>query len=119
MSEQVQKLFDTIAPKYDLLNSMLSLRVDQRWRDQAVKKLCEDRFVNVLDLCAGTLALTKSLLKANPRSRVTAVDFSEGMLETGRENLPAGWHSRVDLVVGDAMDLDKAIFSSERKKVSF
>ena len=106
MSQQVQKLFDTIAPRYDLLNSLLSFRTDRRWRQEAVEKLKGDRYQKVLDLCAGTLALTLALLKANPRCRVTAVDFSNAMLERGRSNLPYAFLSRVDLKVADAMKLD-------------
>lgn len=106
MSQQVQKLFDTIAPKYDLLNSLLSLRVDSRWRKEAVRMLKSDRSIRVMDLCAGTLALTIALLKENPRCHVTAVDFSESMLKEGWKNLPVGLRPRVQMVVQDAMKLD-------------
>ena len=106
MSEQVQKLFDTIAPRYDLLNSLLSFRVDRRWRGEAVKTLQGDGCRRVLDLCAGTLALTISLLRTNPRARVTAVDFSRAMLEKGREMLPVGLRPRVKFLVADAMRLE-------------
>ena len=106
MSQQIQNLFDTIAPRYDLLNSLLSLKVDQRWRRQAVKKIAGDPFQKVMDLCAGTLALTIALLKTNPICHVTALDFSEEMLHQGKKNLPHGFRNRVNLVVGDAMKLD-------------
>lgn len=106
MSQQVQKLFDAIAPNYDLLNSLLSLRIDHRWRQEAVNRLKGSRFQEVLDLCAGTLALTISLLKTNPNAHVTAVDFSEAMLEAGKMNLPKPFRSRVDLCVADVMHLD-------------
>lgn len=106
MSRQVQKLFDTIAPNYDLLNSLLSLRIDHLWRKEAVGRLKEGRFRDVLDLCAGTLALTISLLKTNPQSHVTAVDFSQPMLDRGRRNLPKSLASRVAIRVGDVMALD-------------
>jgi demethylmenaquinone methyltransferase/2-methoxy-6-polyprenyl-1,4-benzoquinol methylase len=105
MSQHVQKLFDTIAPKYDLLNGLLSLKIDGRWRKEAVQKLKEDRFRDVLDLCAGTLALTIALLKTNSQCQVTAVDFSKAMLEEGDKNLPYGFRSRVDLVVADVLKL--------------
>lgn len=113
MSEQVQKLFDSLAPHYDFLNSLLSLRIDSRWRKEAVHFLKGDAYRNVLDLCAGTLALTIALLKANPRSHVTAVDFSESMLKEGWKHLPMGFQKRVDLVVQDAMSLGLAPASYE------
>lgn len=106
MSQQVQKLFDTIAPRYDLLNGLLSLGIDRRWRAQAVKRLESESYREVLDLCAGTLALTIALLKINPHCHVTAVDFSEKMLAQGRELLPREFRSRVDLLVADAMKLN-------------
>lgn len=105
MSQYVQDLFDSIAPRYDLLNSLLSLRTDRHWRRHAVGRLKEKRFENVLDLCAGTLSLTIALLKKNRHCHVTAVDFSESMLQKGRLNLPLGFQSRVDLITADAMDL--------------
>ncbi len=106
MSEQVQKLFDTIAPRYDLLNSLLSFRLDHRWRKQAVKKLQERRFEKVLDLCAGTLPLTEALLKKNPDCHVTAFDFSKPMLEIGRRKVASSWPGRVTCIEGDAMKID-------------
>lgn len=106
MSEQIQKLFDDIAPRYDLLNGLLSFRTDRFWRKAAVHEIAAPQYRNVLDLCAGTLALTKTLLETNPTARVTAVDFSEPMLRKGWENLPKSMQSSVGPVVIDAMDLD-------------
>lgn len=117
MSQHVQKLFDAIAPRYDLLNSLLSLKTDRRWRDQAVSKLKEDRFREVLDLCAGTLALTVPLLKKNPRVHVTAVDFSEAMLKEGEARLPYAFRSRVTCLVADAMKLEEPL-NRERRRVA-
>jgi ubiquinone/menaquinone biosynthesis methyltransferase len=106
MSEQVQKLFDAIAPRYDLLNGLLSLKTDRLWRKAAVREIAGPEYRNVLDLCAGTLALTKSLLEATKDCHVTAVDFSEPMLRKGWENLPKARQSRVGPMVADAMELD-------------
>jgi demethylmenaquinone methyltransferase / 2-methoxy-6-polyprenyl-1,4-benzoquinol methylase len=106
MSEQVQKLFDAIAPRYDLLNGLLSLKTDRLWRKAAVREIAAPEYRNVLDLCAGTMALTRSLLDANPACHVTAIDFSEPMLRKGWENLPKALQSRVGPMVADAMDLE-------------
>lgn len=105
MSEQVQKLFDTIAPRYDLLNSLLSLKTDKKWRKEAVKRLEDARFRKVLDLCAGTLALTRTLLETNAACVVRAVDFSEPMLRQGWESLPQNLRGRVEVAVADAMKM--------------
>lgn len=106
MSQYVQSLFDSIAPKYDLLNTVLSLGTDRHWRRHAVGRLKEKRFEKVLDLCAGTLALTIILLKKNRHCRVTAVDFSETMLKKGLSQLPFGSKDRVEIAKMDAMKLD-------------
>lgn len=106
MSEQVQKLFDNIAPRYDLLNGLLSFKTDRLWRKAAVREISGREYRNVLDLCAGTLALTKTLLETNPFARVTAVDFSEPMLRKGWEGLPKAMQSSVGPLVADAMELD-------------
>ena len=105
MSEQVQKLFDSIAPKYDLLNSLLSFKIDSRWRRHAVGRLKEKKYEEILDLCAGTLALTKTLLTKNKNCHVTAIDFSEEMLKAGQESLPYGFLERVDVMKADALKL--------------
>ncbi len=83
--DQIRDLFSSIAPKYDLLNSVLSLGIDRRWRQRAVAHLKDAS--HVLDVCAGTLALTRELLTINPTCRITAVDFSQEMLRQGLENL--------------------------------
>ena len=85
MSEQIHSLFSSIAPNYDRLNSVLSLGIDRRWRQQAVRHLRGRS--KVLDLCAGTLALSRALLEINPDVRITALDFSQEMLAQGRERV--------------------------------
>lgn len=105
MSEKVQQLFEDIAPRYDLLNSVLSLRTDRRWRKETVKILKNKRFVRVMDLCAGTLALTRALLEINPYTVVRAVDFSQAMLKKGLKDLPEHLRGRVEIGVADAMKM--------------
>lgn len=105
MSQQVQQLFDDIAPRYDFLNGLLSLKTDRRWRKETVRRLQGPEFRRVLDLCAGTLALTQALLEANPECVVRAVDFSKPMLEKGWASLPFGFRDRVEIAIADAMTM--------------
>lgn len=105
MSEQVQKLFNNIAPRYDLMNGLLSFRTDRRWRKAAVSELASPEFRRVLDLCAGTLAMTKALLAANSRCVIRAADFSQPMLKEGWESLTAEMRQRVEMAVADAMTM--------------
>ncbi len=107
MSDSIRHLFNAIAPQYDFLNSLLSFQIDRLWRRQGVKALAQrERFSDILDLCAGTLALSKTLLKENPSARVTAVDFSENMLKKGESLLTPAEKSRIRVRVGDVLTFD-------------
>ncbi|MBI4374135.1 MAG: class I SAM-dependent methyltransferase [Deltaproteobacteria bacterium] len=99
MSQVVQDLFTSIAPKYGRLNTILSLGQDRRWRKIAARHLQEQR--NILDLCAGTLSLTEALLETNPTARITAIDFSEAMLEIGMKKLPKEFRTQVAINCSD------------------
>jgi len=99
---QVREMFDTLAPRYDLGNRVLSLGLDQPWRRKAMAALGDTARGDVLDLCAGTLDLTQALLAYEPRS-ITAVDFAQKMLDAGRSKIPDG--APVRMVCADARAL--------------
>ncbi len=83
----VRRMFGAIAPRYDLLNHLLSLNSDKRWRRRAVDVLLEgsDGEGTWLDACAGTLDLGHELARRSGfRGRVVASDFTPEMLERGR-----------------------------------
>ncbi len=83
---KIQGLFDSIAPRYDLLNRLLSFGLDQGWRQKAVEKLQPTPGGLYLDACCGTGDLGFTLLeKCGHQSgiRVVASDFSLGMLHRG------------------------------------
>lgn len=85
---QVRTLFSEIAPRYDLLNHVLSLNVDRRWRRKAVARLGElagDPGVRVLDACAGTYDLSLDLAQMDGfAGKVVAADFAGPMLVEGK-----------------------------------
>ncbi|MFM7322782.1 MAG: bifunctional demethylmenaquinone methyltransferase/2-methoxy-6-polyprenyl-1,4-benzoquinol methylase UbiE [Armatimonadota bacterium] len=81
----VREMFDAIAPRYDRLNSILSLRLHHRWRAAAVRAAGLRPGARALDVCTGTGDLAFALAKAvGPRGGVDATDFSEPMLEYAR-----------------------------------
>jgi demethylmenaquinone methyltransferase/2-methoxy-6-polyprenyl-1,4-benzoquinol methylase len=83
----VRDMFTAIAPRYDLLNHLLSLNVDRRWRRRAVDALAWERVPNgvYLDLCAGTLDLAAELARRPGfAGRVVGADFVRRMLALGR-----------------------------------
>jgi demethylmenaquinone methyltransferase/2-methoxy-6-polyprenyl-1,4-benzoquinol methylase len=81
VSKDVRAMFDSIAPRYDLLNHVLSIEQDRWWRRKAAKNaLAGKPQARVLDLCCGTGDLALALRKRDPGSRVFAGDFSLQML---------------------------------------
>jgi demethylmenaquinone methyltransferase/2-methoxy-6-polyprenyl-1,4-benzoquinol methylase len=104
-AQTIRDMFTRIAPRYDLLNRALSIRIDQHWRKKAVAFLAMQNDLKVLDLCAGTLDLTVEVLKQRPKAAVTALDFSEAMLLAGKPKIPEDHKNQVAMKVGDAMDI--------------
>lgn len=107
-SAQVQEIFSSIAPSYDLLNSVLSLGLHKRWKRRAVKEARLREGDSALDLCTGTgdiaLYLTK---KVGPRGKIVALDFSEEMLVLARlKAQKAKVNQIIDFQLGDAMNLN-------------
>src|SRR5690554_5974015 len=94
-------MFDEVSPTYDLLNDVLSVYQTQLWRVATVKAIAPRKGMHVLDLAAGTG--TSSAAIAAHGARVTAADFSEGMLAEGRRR-HAG-NDRIEFVWADATDL--------------
>lgn len=90
-NRQVRTLFSEIAHRYDLLNHVLSLNVDRRWRRKAVDRLAPppgDDGVRVLDACAGTYDLSLELAEREGfRGTVVAADFAGPMLVEGLDKL--------------------------------
>jgi demethylmenaquinone methyltransferase/2-methoxy-6-polyprenyl-1,4-benzoquinol methylase len=95
-------MFDRIAPRYDLLNRLLSAGTDVRWRRRAVDLLDLDPGAGVLDLCTGTADLLVEALGRDPRSSGLGVDLSHPMLRRGVAKLRRrGLVGRARLVGGD------------------
>lgn len=82
----VRKMFDAIAPRYDLVNRIMTFRLDTRWRRRAVRDLALPPHSTVLDLAAGTGDLCIDLRRA--QLRPIAIDLSFGMLSNDRSNAP-------------------------------
>lgn len=99
----VRDIFTAIAPTYDRLNRIISLRFDQRWRRYAVGRLNWERRPEgiYLDLCAGTLDFAATLARCPGfRGRIVGADFVPPMLRLGR-----GKAERLAPVAADALEL--------------
>jgi len=84
--QSVREMFDTIAPRYDLVNRVMTFRLDVRWRRKTVESLSLPRASTVLDLASGTGDLCIDLAKAGHRP--ISVDLSLGMLRSDRSGAP-------------------------------
>ena len=99
----VRSMFDRIAPRYDLLNRLLSAGVDQRWRRASIDALALSPGSRVLDVCTGTADLLVELLRRDPGHSGAGVDLSGEMLVRGARKLRRrGWAARAVLARGDA-----------------
>ena len=115
----VRRIFSEIAPRYDLLNHLLSLNLDRGWRTAALRELAWERRPDgaYLDLCAGTLDVGARLARASHfRGLVVAADFAEPMLRAGRDKAP---RRVIAPVVGDALALPLADGSLSGAIVAF
>jgi len=102
----VRSMFDRIAPRYDLLNRVLSAGTDVRWRRRAVDLLDLAPPARVLDLCAGTADGLLEALRRDRRIRGLGIDLSHAMLVRGARKLERGGHeTRAALVQGDGEHL--------------
>ncbi|HEY0304460.1 MAG TPA: ubiquinone/menaquinone biosynthesis methyltransferase [Longimicrobiales bacterium] len=104
-SVAVQTMFSDIAPRYDLLNHLLSLNIDKRWRRRAVDILLRgnDPAGQYLDACAGTLDLSVELAKRPAfTGNVLASDFAFPMLAAGVHKVGG---KRIEVACADALKL--------------
>lgn len=103
--QQVQTIFSEIAPRYDLLNHVLSANIDRGWRRKAVDRLGWEAHRDgiFLDACAGTYDLSLELARRSGfQGRVVASDFAQPMLVVGQKKLVG---APVAPVCGDTLRL--------------
>ncbi|MDA8417818.1 MAG: ubiquinone/menaquinone biosynthesis methyltransferase [Desulfobacteraceae bacterium] len=102
----VRRKFSSISQSYDLINSLVSFRVDRYWRWVTTRELRAFPDGPVLDLCAGTLPLSLELTRQAKGRRVLAIDFCEDMLRAGVASLPQdGRRGRITPVCGDGEEI--------------
>jgi demethylmenaquinone methyltransferase/2-methoxy-6-polyprenyl-1,4-benzoquinol methylase len=119
--EAVWDMFDRIAPRYDLLNRLLSLRRDVAWRRRMACYVPAGTSLRLLDLATGTGDQILHLLDAGASlGPVVGMDMAEGMLAIGREKLAArGLQDRVALQRGDATRIPACDGSFDAVTISF
>ncbi len=89
--EQVEEMFDSIAPAYDFMNTAMTFGLHKRWRDRALKAalqaMPECARPEILDVATGTGDVAFRIHEFLPHAHVTGIDLSAGMLEVARKRL--------------------------------
>ncbi len=102
---QVEDMFDNIAPKYDVLNRVLSLKIDVLWRNTLVKWMKKDQPQEVLDVATGTGDLAIAVEKGTG-SKVIGLDLSQQMLNVGVIKIKKlNLDGKISMQKGDAENL--------------
>ncbi|NND71351.1 MAG: bifunctional demethylmenaquinone methyltransferase/2-methoxy-6-polyprenyl-1,4-benzoquinol methylase UbiE [Rhodothermales bacterium] len=103
--EKIESMFDSIAHRYDLVNRLLSLGIDQSWRRKAIAQIKPYKPREILDVATGTADLAILAASLDPE-RIVGVDISEEMLAFGRKKLiDRNLQDLISLQTGDAEDL--------------
>lgn len=113
-------MFDAIAPRYDLLNHVLSAGMDRGWRNRAIDALGLTQQARVLDVCTGTGDLALAAADRHQGASVIGVDFAAEMLRLGLNKVRAGsLDSRIRLVRGDAARIPVADATCDAATIGF
>lgn len=113
--EQVAEMFNAISPKYDALNRILSVGIDQIWRRKTVREIRATGATKILDVATGTADLALALADGIHGAQVVGVDISAGMLDVGRQKVRARRKDdrvRLDLGDGEQLPYDDASFGA-------
>ena len=103
---QIARMFDNIAPRYDFLNHFLSLGIDKIWRKRALRELSAVQPKNVLDVATGTADVAIATVKSLDPDRVVGIDISNEMLDVGRKKINnLQLQDTITLRLGDAENL--------------
>lgn len=113
-------MFDAIAPRYDLLNHVLSAGIDRRWRRRAIAALALTGREVLLDICTGTADVALEGRRSRRAARVIGVDFAAAMLALGLKKVrAAGEEGHITLLRGDATRLPVRDSSVDAATVAF
>lgn len=118
--EQVAKMFDQIAFRYDFLNRFLSAGIDVGWRKKAIRQLKELQPKTVLDVATGTADVALLTFQLLQPEKIIGIDISEGMLELGRKKIAAKKLDNViELQTGDSEAINFGDASFDAITVAF
>lgn len=104
--EQVEEMFDNIAPTYDRLNHIMSLNIDRIWRRRVMRIVRRVKPQQIMDVATGTADLAIAMARKVKNAQILGVDLSEEMLGEARKKIQKqGLEKRISLEKGDAENL--------------
>ena len=116
--QDVHDLFTRVAPKYDLMNNIVSLGIQKSWRKKFLRQLDLNKNSICLDLCCGSADSTIDLAKK--AKLVTGLDFNQEMLKIAQKKIrQKQLQSKIKLIAGDAMNLPFAANSFDCVTICF
>ena len=86
-NEQIENMFDEIAPKYDQMNHLMTFGIDKAWRKKGLQKLKDFNPQTILDVATGTGDLAIKAFKSLKPKLILGIDISEGMMEIGKQKV--------------------------------
>ncbi|HSD52393.1 MAG TPA: bifunctional demethylmenaquinone methyltransferase/2-methoxy-6-polyprenyl-1,4-benzoquinol methylase UbiE [Candidatus Methylomirabilis sp.] len=117
---EVERMFSTIAPRYDFLNRLLSAGRDRYWRNEAIRTTALPTKGRLLDICTGTADMALEAARQFPDARIVGVDFSRPMIALGVGKIErAGLSDRISLQVAPAEALPFPDESFDATTVAF
>ena len=118
--EQVADMFNNISKRYDLLNRMMTMRIDVIWRKKAIKLLQSIQPQNILDVATGTGDFAIESIQILKPKKVVGEDISQGMLDVAKEKIEKkGLQDIFDVQLGDSENLQFADNSFDAVTVAF
>ncbi len=104
--ERVHLVFESISEDYDKMNSIISFKQHIKWRKRTMAKMNVNTGDSALDICCGTADWTIALAKVTGQTgKVTGIDFSQNMLNVGKEKVAKEQLNNTTLIRGNAMAL--------------
>ncbi len=118
--EQVSKMFDSLAPRYDFMNRFLSAGIDVLWRKKAINIFKEAAPQQLLDVATGTADMAILAAKLLRTKKITGIDISQKMLEIGQQKvIKEGLESKIKLLRGDSETINFSDNSFDGVMVAF
>ncbi len=100
----VTNLFNSISPSYDIVNFICSIGYSKRWRCKFIKNLpVNNNTIVVADLMCGMGECWQAILTKYPKAKITAIDFSEGMLTIAQKRNLNKYNNQINLLHGDVL----------------